>query len=336
MTDSPIDAVIAWVDGSDPAHAEKRRAWLPGSGAVHSRATSATRFDQVGEIYLCVASILAFAPFVRTIWIVTDQQRPEWIDSFAKAGLCAPDRIRIVDHRDIFAGHEAVLPTFNSLTIASRLWAIPGLAERFVYFNDDVMLNAPIRPDMWFDGDTPRLHGALMPQAPGRVARLRAWLRHRTGRKAPARPTIWEAQKRGARAAGEQAVYLRFDHHPHPLRVSTFRDFDAANPQVMAAQIAHRFRSRDQFSAISLANHLELRAGAATVAAPWPLIYLEPATESRLPAILRRIEAGSAPFLCLQSLDECRPETLAALAGVLRRRLAATLPPGIPVLGPPS
>ena len=48
--------------------------------------------------------------------------------------------VRLVDHREIFRGHKELLPTFNSLAIESMVWRIKGLAERFLYFNDDVML----------------------------------------------------------------------------------------------------------------------------------------------------------------------------------------------------
>lgn len=33
---------------------------------------------------------------------MTDNQRPEFIDEFAAQGLCSADKIRVVDHREIF------------------------------------------------------------------------------------------------------------------------------------------------------------------------------------------------------------------------------------------
>jgi Stealth protein CR2, conserved region 2 len=39
-----------------------------------------------------------------------------------------------------------LLPTFNSRAIESMLWRIDGLADRFVYFNDDMMLTARWSP----------------------------------------------------------------------------------------------------------------------------------------------------------------------------------------------
>jgi hypothetical protein len=63
------------------------------------------------------------------------------------------DNIRIVDHREIFRGYERLLPTFNSLAIESMLWRIEGLADRFLYFNDDMMLVASVEPTDFFSID---------------------------------------------------------------------------------------------------------------------------------------------------------------------------------------
>ena len=40
--------------------------------------------------------------------------------------------------------------SFNSMSIEAYLYNIPGLAERFVYFNNDMMLNAPVEPSTFF------------------------------------------------------------------------------------------------------------------------------------------------------------------------------------------
>jgi hypothetical protein len=39
---------------------------------------------------------------------------------------------------------EEYLPTFNSLAIISHLHRIPGLSQRFIYFEDDMLLLAPV------------------------------------------------------------------------------------------------------------------------------------------------------------------------------------------------
>ena len=48
-------------------------------------------------------------------------------------------RLTIITHEDIFE-NTAHLPTFSSPAIESNLWRIPGLSEKFLYFNDDVFI----------------------------------------------------------------------------------------------------------------------------------------------------------------------------------------------------
>jgi hypothetical protein len=139
----PIDVVVAWVDGADPAHRAKRKRYLAdlGKDAKPERvANLERRFSDNDEIRFCLRSIRNYAPWVRTIWLVTDNQVPGAIDR-RKAER---DNIRIVDHREIFRGYEQLLPTFNSYAIESMLWRVDGLADRFLYFNDDMMLVGPV------------------------------------------------------------------------------------------------------------------------------------------------------------------------------------------------
>jgi hypothetical protein len=78
-----IDAVIAWVDGSDPKHRAKRKRYLadPGGNAKPERAaTDERRFSDNDEIRFCLRSIRNYAPWIRTIWLVTDDQVPAAID----------------------------------------------------------------------------------------------------------------------------------------------------------------------------------------------------------------------------------------------------------------
>ena len=91
-------------------------------------ASKERRFSDNDEIRFCLWSIRHHASWVRTIWQVTDNQFPSAIDR-RKA---EQHDIRVVDHREIFRGHEQLLPTFNSLAIETMLWRIDGLADRFL------------------------------------------------------------------------------------------------------------------------------------------------------------------------------------------------------------
>ena len=51
--------------------------------------------------------------------------------------------------QDIFV-NQSHLPTFSSPAIESHVFRIPGLSERFLYLNDDVMFGQPIWPDDFY------------------------------------------------------------------------------------------------------------------------------------------------------------------------------------------
>lgn len=140
-----MDAVITWVDGNDPHHKKKRLAAMysnPKRIDQTSNAVVETRFNDSGEIYFTIASILKFAPFIQRIFIVTDGQTPAHLASFAECGICDAEKIRIVDHTEIFREFEHDLPTFNSLSIETMMYFIDDLSDEFIYFNDDFFLDA--------------------------------------------------------------------------------------------------------------------------------------------------------------------------------------------------
>ena len=45
---------------------------------------------------------------------------------------------------------EKYLPTFNANTIELNLHRIEGLAEQFVYFNDDMFITDHVKPEDFF------------------------------------------------------------------------------------------------------------------------------------------------------------------------------------------
>jgi hypothetical protein len=300
-----FDAVITWVDGEDQAHQQKRLAYLARERRKRqNNGTFATRFIQQGEIYYCIASILRYAPFIRTIFVVTDGQRPAFIDGFAARGLCQPDRIVVVDHRTVFAGHEDVLPTFNSLTIESMLWRIPGLGEHVVYFNDDFFLNAPAQPDQWITGEgRVRLHGRVRTVAPRLWQwRWKRWRNALKGNRYP-EPSFQTAQMLSARLLG-LSRYLQIPHMPYFFRRDTLAAYFESHPDVLRQQIAYRFRDLAQFAPAALANHLEMRAGCADILDTPCCAYLEPTTTAtERQAAVDAVEEDRLPFGCIQSLD---------------------------------
>lgn len=138
-----IDAVYTWVDGADESWQAKKSAALGLAGVVDPSAHHAVRFRDAGEIRHSIVSIVTHAPWVRRIFVVTDSQCPPWLNDFGS-------RITLVDHREIFSNLDW-LPCYAARGIESQLHRIPGLADRFLYFNDDMFLGRSVRPEDFFD-----------------------------------------------------------------------------------------------------------------------------------------------------------------------------------------
>ena len=138
-----IDVVYTWVDGSDLTWLNRMSAAKASASGVpfHPMASHQARYRTRDEFRYSLRSLDMYAPWVRNIFVVTDDQRPAW--------LVEDDRLRVVSHREIFA-EPAVLPVFNSSAIISQLHHIPGLAEHYLYLNDDVFFGRPVAPELFF------------------------------------------------------------------------------------------------------------------------------------------------------------------------------------------
>lgn len=131
----PIDVVYTWVNGSDPVFLESLQRHVP----IVNLGAAASRFNDKDELRYSLRSLEMYAPWVRHIYIVTNGQIPSWLD------MDNP-RVTLVTHEDIFV-NESDLPTFSSPAIESHIHRIPGISDKFLYFNDDVMLGAEIWPE---------------------------------------------------------------------------------------------------------------------------------------------------------------------------------------------
>ncbi|MEM1100223.1 MAG: Stealth CR1 domain-containing protein [Pseudomonadota bacterium] len=324
-TDRNVDFVLTWVDGADPEHRERRLShihsarYLPMEKARHE-----TRFHNNGEIYLAIASILKNAPFARHIWIVTDRQVPPLLSEFGKAGLLDGHKITIVDHQEILGDVPDALPTFNSITIESGLWRIEGLAEKYVYLNDDFVLLNALDESYFFDGDQPVIRGrVLVPEMNGFKSRRRRYLRRLTFRPPNGRPKYKLSQEIAARLTGRRKDFIHIEHWPHPVRRSTQEAFLRKNWKIFEKQVRYRFRDGAQYSAISLANHLE---DPDTVLPPPRAAYLDPTQLERVTDELAAFTNGTCDVGCMQSLELFSKETQERLMTALVSRFRTHLP----------
>jgi len=310
-----IDAVVTWVDGGDPAHMAKMKPFLEkGIMATHPGA-SPTRFGTTGEIGYCILSILRFAPFVRHVYIVTDGQDPEIGDLVATYYPERVNSIKIIDHKEIFRGYEQYLPTFNSISIETMLWRIPGLADNFIYFNDDTFLIRPTNSATWFEKGRPVIRGAWTMAPYPRIAydRLRKFVfgkllgRNRYQPRHSFNVTQWLS----AKMVGYVARYFVAGHTPHPIKRDALEKFFEENPSFLAMNASHKFREYNQFNIAALSNHLEIKAGGSNFR-KMQVAYLQPRNKGEKYIMGKKNyceKNNNIKFLCVQTLDACTEKT---------------------------
>jgi len=156
--DRPVDVVFTWVNHADPEwaamYARYKTAYLngenldelgvvPGAPAPGSAdALSLSRFHSNDELRYSLRSVAQNLPWVRQIHVLTNCAPPDWLNT---------------DHPGVnWVHHDQViprryLPTFSSHVIESFLHHIPGLAERFLYLNDDVFIGMPLPKSYFFN-----------------------------------------------------------------------------------------------------------------------------------------------------------------------------------------
>jgi len=308
QNDHPIDAVIFWVDGSDPRLAEKRNSYLQENGRSVNRGALPTFFASVNEIRYCVFSLFTFAPFIRNIFIVTDEQDPNLYEDVKKHSPGRVDSLKIVDHKELFRGYEKYLPVFNSASLLAMIWRIKGLSENFIYLNDDTFLIRQVEPEDWFINNRPVLRGKwLMPPFRKMLSNYVKTLFNRHLLKKPdykPRLSFYLRQWKSATLTGARTRYFFHCHTPHPLNRTRLETFFNEKGELLEKTIASRFRSEDQVLLSSIAYHLEIRDGNRNIE-KLNLGYFHPhyskrKTERR---IARCERDPGIKSICAQSLD---------------------------------
>jgi hypothetical protein len=304
----PIDAVILWVDGNDEKHKAKMLPYLEDKTTISSKKFR-TRYDQVNEIKFTIDSILKFAPYVRNIFIITDNQIPNFLGQ--NNAIETYKKVSIVDHKIIFNGYEQFLPTFNCRPIETCLYRIPNLAEHFIYFNDDFFLINETQPSDFFKNGLPILRGKWLKF--DKDIFYKKFKKPRVGHKS--------IQQNASKLAGFDKYY-NFKHTPHPLRKSTFEKYFDANENVLLENIKHRFRKTSQFTPQGLANHLEIKNKTCFFKDDLQLMYFR---SYKKPLYWYKfklnIRATGYLFLGLQSLDRCPPNILEYILQWLKERM---------------
>lgn len=126
-----IDIVYLWVDGNDPIWQKKKKEKAKEVGKIIPESISSARSSDNNELKYSLRSTEKYAAWVNQIFIITDNQIPEWLNT-------ENPKINVIDLSEIIPGN--FLPTFNSCVIENHIHKIKDLSEHFIYFNDDMFL----------------------------------------------------------------------------------------------------------------------------------------------------------------------------------------------------
>ncbi len=138
-----IDFVVPWVDDTDPVWRAQKEKY---TGKAMKEGNTEARYRDWDTLKYWFRGVEKFAPWVRYVHFVTDDQMPDWLNA-------AHPKLRWVKHTDFIP--EQYLPTFSVNPIELNLHRIPDLAEHFVYFNDDVFLIRDTHPEDFFKDGLP-------------------------------------------------------------------------------------------------------------------------------------------------------------------------------------
>ena len=144
--EATVDALYRWIN---PAAGAKKliQCLLVNPNSYIDQMNCVQRFRDNGELQYSLRSIFRYAGWIRRIHILAEGDPPEW--------LRVGGRIAWVDAVALMKtyGQE---PQLNSETQKLYFTAVPGLAEKFIAFDDDWFLgDETSERDFYADGDVP-------------------------------------------------------------------------------------------------------------------------------------------------------------------------------------
>ena len=282
----PVDIVYTWVDDADPAwRGRMTRAKRSLGREVTENAVADERFRNFDELRYSLRSLAQFAPWVRHVWLVTDDQTPAWLDTTHPGSTVGP-------HREIWSD-TSVLPVFNSHAIESRLHHIPGLAEQYIYLNDDMFVGQMVAASTFF--------------SPGGIARIftspeQIGLGPRTLKEGAAQ-TAAKNDRRIIREATGAIQTQRLKHAGYPQLRSVAMELEERFPDYYRATAASRFRSPDDISAISLQSWYAYRTGRAVPGVVF-YAYADLRSGSDLTRLTRLMSDNELEMYCLNQSEQ--------------------------------
>lgn len=294
-----VDIVFSWVDGS-ATEFQRQRAAQMAEYVVGEGDDGPARYRHVDELRYALRSVHMYAPWVRRIFIATDSPVPAWLDDHPK--------VTVVRSEEFFADPE-VLPTHNSHAVEAQLHRIPGLAEHFLYSNDDMFFGRLVEPEMFFTpGGVTKFVECDVRIGAGATAV------HRSGHDNGLRVNRALLAERFGRT-----IVRDLEHCATPLRRSVMSELEAAFPEDFARTAASRFRSATDISVTnSLYHYYAMMTGRAVSTRAPRVRYVQTTLARGLRQMDRLAEGADVDMFCLNDggnaevPEEVRVQTLRA------------------------
>lgn len=298
-----IDAAILWVDGNDINHKNKLIQHLDDQSLINKKVVT-NRINQVNEIEYTVRSIIKFAPFIRNIYIITDEQQPDFLKKAETESRY--QKVSIIDHKVIFAGYDQYLPVFNSYTIETMMHRIPGLAEHFVYFNDDMLLFRETKPEDFFTKEgLPIIRGQWMRFEEEKISKKLPILLGLKKPKTKGYLGYKRTQDYTAKALG-YARKICLNHTPFAMRKSVLEKFYLENQTLFINNIKNKFRHENLVMVQSVVAHLEVENNKKVLHNDYQLVRFDSAKKPlswiKFRLFINKMNRNKL-FLNIQSLD---------------------------------
>lgn len=300
-----VDLVYLWVDGNDPVWQAKHNAFI-GKTEESSPINCKGRYANNDELKYSLRSVETYAPWIRTIFIVTDNQVPEWLD-------ISNTKVKIIDHKDIMPAES--LPCFNSALIEHFLYKIPGLAEHFLLANDDMYLNKAVTVGDFFTKE-----GFPIIRLGRRPFRKFRWFWRINVRKKPLKNYSFTIARASQLVDDKYGVYYTgMPHHNIDSYLKSdmqrvvedyFRDEFAANNK-------NRMRSNDDIQRILFSyTALALKRGKLRYVTRKESMHVEIQKERHY----RRLEKFRPMFFCMNDSEYAKDEDRKTAKEYLERR----------------
>lgn len=241
-----IDFVVAWVDGNDPEWNLKKSKYKNDDASD----SSVARYRDWDIFQYWFRSIEQNAPWVHKVYLVTDHQIPKFLN------INHP-KMKIIYHDDYIP--REYLPTFSANPIELNFHRIEGLSEYFVYFNDDMFLNRPLKPEDFFVKGKPCYEFIERPIAPIAPASMIQHIcfndmsvinKNFSRKNIMKHPHLFLNYRYGKHAVKNLFMlpwsnYQHFqdNHMPCPFLKSTLCDVWNKNNEIMDSTSRHKFRS---------------------------------------------------------------------------------------------